>query len=255
MEKTPTSKQKFYYFGAVINAKENSLFIIEDLRGYEAQLQDSLEFSFIATIIHDQDKDIEGKAKLSHLHAFFRVAEPLTHRQALTTLRAVLQCEETQISVDGSNNDILLCQYLTHQNHPEKAQYSAELVKTNNREKLSDILAKKYEPPKNEQEEALEAVFSCITIADLAKEIGLDKANKYRGFFNQVKQEQRQDYESLKHKKEILEADFVSVFKTLKKFVNLADRKIWPLPRDIEEAKEIVEVYGTLYDEIIKPHS
>lgn len=263
-EKKASSKAKYIYFGAVIDAPKKSPSIQAVLRGYEALLQNNLEFVFLATIIHDKDlytkederlhaERKEGTHKRDHLHAFFSLGEGMTQGQCLKWLEGALKCDREQISLTGSNSEILLCQYLTHQNHPEKAQYSADEITSNNREKLEEILKTSYEPPKDTGDEMQQAVLNCLTYVELVQQIGLEKANKYRASFNQIKTEQRQNYEAIYRAYDVLKQDFKTLWLEAFKITSRAQRSCLDV-ETINEVKATLEglqiYYAEMLDEI-----
>ena len=110
-----------------------------------------------------------------------------------------LMLDINQISVDGSNNPYLLGQYLIHKNDIKKTQYDRKLIDTNNIEKLNEILDEQRPTKDSKQAELLEHIKRSPTITELTDKVGLELANRYRPIFNQIKQEQRIDYQSLMH--------------------------------------------------------
>lgn len=262
MEEKKTSKAKYIYFGAVIDAPKESPSIQAVLKGYEATLHNNLEFIFLATIIHDKDlytkEDQQlyperkaGTHKRDHLHAFFSLGEGMTQGQCLTWLERALKCNREQISLAGSNSEILLCQYLTHQNHTEKAQYSADEITSNNREKLEEILKTNYEPPKDTGDVMQEAVLNCLTYVELVRQIGLEKANKYRASFNQIKTEQKQNYEAISRAYDVLKQDFKTLWLEAFKLASRAGRGCLDI-ETINEVKTTLEGLQFYYAELLE---
>lgn len=258
-ESKQVDKSKYRYFGAVINGQKESLLVLDDLAGLRSTLHETQGlYYFIATIIHDKDtftiddeKAGRGKAgapKREHLHAFIDLgegAEKKTPGQMVNELTKALKIERIRISVSGSNNGVLLCQYLTHQNHPEKAQYKAELVRTSSEPLLEEILAKKYEAPKSKEDqeaEIFEAILDARTLIELSTKIGIEKANKYRPIFKEIKQEQRQDYEALITQRHDLLTDLSVTLNRYMRTIDLLERGALTAD-DIEDAKGIIAYY------------
>ena len=193
MEKN--KRNKFLFFGVSIEAqsKENSQ-RLEQLEVFLKVLLNCSTFKFIASIIHDKDLREDNTPRLAHLHAFIEFAEKKTVLQVLGFLSELLSVDKLLISVEGSNNEFLLVQYLTHKNQPNKHQYSLEAVFSNNRELLEKRYNNVYEDNKAKE---LEAIKRAPTLWSLASEMGLDFAKRYQGIFNQFKREEKQDFEGL----------------------------------------------------------
>lgn len=250
MEEQKPSKQKYKYFGAILNAPIESPSVVETLRGYEEKLHSMMsDFVFLATIIHDRDFYDNGEAKITHLHAFFELPNTETQGQAITRLEKALNVNREQISMQGSNSDILLVQYLTHQNHPEKAKYPAEAIKTTNKERLLDTLAKEYQKPVSESDIILNAVIDSKSALELAQKLGIEKANKYRGYFNQVKEEQRNNIKGLIDENTSLKEALSHTANLLIKLVDNHARGSL-LDRDWEES----ELWREWFEEYWKPY-
>lgn len=242
---------KYHFFGVVIDAPKESPSIVGDLRGYENKLHDlNGVFVFLATILHDNDFYDNGEPKTAHLHAFLHTAQDFTRLQALDLLNRLLGIKKEQISIEESNSDLLLVQYLTHQNHPEKAQYKADSIRTNNQERLNNTLAREYKPPKNEAQAILEAIQTSRTLLEFATEVGIPTANKYRATFNQIKIEQGQNFDKIVKDKEAILEDFRECVKEIKTLVAIAKNQGGSLlPRDIEQASAYLNYVFTFYGE------
>lgn len=193
--KTPQSK--YNYFGVVINAKKNTLNTLLELKELEEQIFLHFKYKFFATIIHDKDIKENGQPKTEHLHAYISTDYKYTEKQMLKDISNTLQIETEQISIEGSNNEYLLCQYLTHQNHKEKHQYSASQVSAINDTELDRLLNETRPTKKDQLTLDLETLEHSKTIIEVAHQIGLEKANKYRNIFNQIKAEKKQDLDNL----------------------------------------------------------
>jgi len=216
-EKKPKTKSKFW--GVSIEApKENPS--IDTLRGYQDIIAKQSDLVFYATIIHDRDKKENGEPRKPHLHAFLNMAEGKTLTQMLKWLETALNCDREAISIEPSNNEFLLVQYLIHKNHPNKASYKVDEIRTNNNELLIDRLSKEYVKPKSDEEELAEAMTESVTLKEFATRIGFEKANKYRGMFNQLKTEEGQSYdialkraEQLRKERDEIASRFIELIK------------------------------------------
>ena len=188
-------KQKYNIFTCVINADKKSTNPTEEL----ALLQNTLTEiqSFVATIIHDKDLTDNGEPKTIHMHAYIETNEKHTKKQFIDILSELLQIDKQKISVDGTKSNVLMLQYLTHKNQPNKAQYEVDRIITNNKELLNERMNTKYKTKEQKNNDLLADITNCKTILELTEKQGIETANKYRNTFNQIKQEQRQDYQSL----------------------------------------------------------
>ena len=189
-------KQKYNIFTCVLNADKKSTNPAEEL----ALLQNTLltdMFSFVATIIHDKDLTDNGEPKTIHAHAYIETNEKHTKKQFLDMLTDLLKIDRQRISVDGTKSNVLMLQYLIHKNQPDKAQYEVDRIITNNKELLAERMNTKYKTKEQKQNDLLNDIKNCKSIIELADKQGIETANKFRNIFNQIKQEQKQDYQSL----------------------------------------------------------
>lgn len=188
-------KQKYNIFTCVINADKKSTNPAEELELLQNTLTEIQ--SFVATIIHDKDLTDNGEPKTIHMHAYIETNEKHTKKQFIDILSELLQIDKQKISVDGTKSNVLMLQYLTHKNQPNKAQYEVDRIITNNKELLNERMNTKYKTKEQKNNDLLADITNCKTILELADKQGIDTANKYRNTFNQIKQEQKQDYQSL----------------------------------------------------------
>ena len=188
-------KQKYNIFTCVINADKKSTNPAEELELLQNTLTEIQ--SFVATIIHDKDLTDNGEPKTIHMHAYIETNEKHTKKQFIDILSELLQIDKQKISVDGTKSNVLMLQYLTHKNQPQKAQYQVDQIITNNKELLIERMNTKYKTKEQKQHDLLNDIKTCKSIIELAEKQGVETANKVRNLFNQVKQEQKQDYESL----------------------------------------------------------
>lgn len=189
-------KQKYNIFTCVFNADKKSTNPAKEL----ALLQNTLLtdiFSFVATIIHDKDLTDNGEPKTIHAHAYIETNEKHTKKQFIDILSELLKIDKQKISVDGTKSNVLMLQYLTHKNQPNKAQYEVDRIITNNKELLTERMNTKYKTKEQKQNDLLNDIKNCKSIIELADKQGIETANKFRNIFNQIKQEQKQDYQSL----------------------------------------------------------
>lgn len=189
-------KQKYNIFTCVLNADKKSTNPAEEL----ALLQNTLLtdiFSFVATIIHDKDLTDNGEPKTIHAHAYIETNEKHTKKQFLDMLTDLLKIDRQRISVDGTKSNVLMLQYLIHKNQPNKAQYKVDRIITNKKELLAERMNTQYKTKEQKQNDLLNDIKNCKSIIELADKQGIETANKFRNIFNQIKQEQKQDYQSL----------------------------------------------------------
>lgn len=199
-------RNKYLFFGVSIESqsKENPQ-RLEQLGAFLKVLLDYSTFKFVASIIHDSDSREDGTLRLAHLHLFVELYEKKTVLQVLGLLSELLDIDKTLISVEGSNNEFLLVQYLTHKNQKAKHQYPFESILTNNRELLERRYNNVYEDSKLKE---LDAIKSAPTLSILADEMGLDFAKRYQSIFNQIKKEEKQDFESVLSQHNVLRDTF-----------------------------------------------
>ena len=188
-------KQKYNIFTCVINADKKSTNPAEELELLQNTLTEIQ--SFVATIIHDKDLTDNGEPKTIHMHAYIETNEKHTKKQFIDILSELLQIDKQKISVDGTKSNVLMLQYLTHKNQPNKAQYEVDRIITNNKELLNERMNTRYKTKEQKNNDLLADITNCKTILELADKQGIETANKYRNTFNQIKQEQKQDYQSL----------------------------------------------------------
>ena len=188
-------KQKYNIFTCVINADKKSTNPAEELELLQNTLTEIQ--SFVATIIHDKDLTDNGEPKTIHMHAYIETNEKHTKKQFIDILSELLQIDKQKISVDGTKSNVLMLQYLTHKNQPNKAQYEVDRIITNNKELLNERMNTKYKTKEQKNNDLLADITNCKTILELTEKQGIETANKYRNTFNQIKQEQKQDYQSL----------------------------------------------------------
>ena len=189
-------KQKYNIFTCVFNADKKSTNPDKEL----ALLQNTLLtdiFSFVATIIHDKDLTDNGEPKTIHAHAYIETNEKHTKKQFLDMLNEILKIDRQRISVEGTKSNILMLQYLTHKNQPNKAQYEVDRIITNKKELLNERMNTQYKTKEQKQNDLLNDIKTCTSVSELAEKQGIETANKFRNIFNQIKQEQKQDYQSL----------------------------------------------------------
>ena len=194
---TPRNNEKSLFYGVVINSKKESANPYYEL----AQLQDTLikqkEF-FVATIIHDKDKDINNYPKTTHLHAYIEFTNlKHTKKQLLELLSTCLHIEQNQISIDPTNSNYLLIQYLTHKNDKDKTQYDFENIKSNNEELLTLRYNQEYISKEQRDAHLFDDIQNSKTMLEFISRQGVQNAKSYRNIFQDVKKEQRLDIEHL----------------------------------------------------------
>lgn len=207
-------KQKYNIFTCVFNADKKSTNPAKEL----ALLQNTLLtdiFSFVATIIHDKDITDNGEPKTIHMHAYIETNEKHTKKQFIDILSELLQIDKQKISVDGTKSNVLMLQYLTHKNQPNKAQYEIDRIITSNKELLAERMNTKYKTKEQKNNDLLVDMKNSKTILELAEKQGIETANKYRNTFNQIKEEEKQDYKSLLKQLELYKIILGKIYKLL----------------------------------------
>ena len=206
-------KQKYNIFACVFNADKKSTNPAEELELLQNTLTEIQ--SFVATIIHDKDLTDNGEPKTIHMHAYIETNEKHTKKQFLDMLTELLKIDRERISIDGTKSNVLMLQYLTHKNQPSKAQYEVDRIITNNKEILAERMNSKYKTKEEKENELKNDIKNCTTILDLMDKYGVDTANKVKGLFNQIKQEQKQDYQSLVKEIELYRIILRKIYKLL----------------------------------------
>ena len=207
-------KQKYNIFTCVINADKKSTNPAEEL----ALLQNTLLtdiFSFVATIIHDKDLTDNGEPKTIHTHAYIETNEKHTKKQFLDMLTELLKIDRERISIEGTKSNVLMLQYLTHKNQPSKAQYEVDRIITNNKELLIERMNTQYKTKEEKENELKTDIKNYKTLLELMEKYGVDTANKVKGLFNQIKEEQKQDYQSLVKEIELYKIILRKIYKLL----------------------------------------
>ena len=176
-------------FGLVIDPQKESANPYHELAQIQATLLSHREF-FVATIIHDKDRDINNYPKTTHLHAYVEMNSKYTKKQLLEHFSRLLSIDPIRISITVDNNGYLLVQYLTHKNDQTKAQYDFESIKSNNESLLALKYNQSYTSPEERKERLEMDLKEATTLLEFINLQGIETANKYRATFNQVKQEQ-----------------------------------------------------------------
>lgn len=206
---TTDPKHKSNIFGLVINGQKENSNPCEELEQIQKKLLE--QFPFVATIIHDKDITDNGETKRTHLHAYIELPQKSTIKGLLEELTNLLGIRAEQISIDPTNNEYLLIQYLTHKNQPSKTQYNFENIKTNDTEKLGFFYNKTYTSKEEEERLIQSSVINSKSFIELVQKIGLNNANKFRATYNQVKQEQHEDLENLIKQNQRFEIIFTKI--------------------------------------------
>lgn len=135
-------------------------------------------------IKHDRDILEDKKPKTVHFHLMIENSAKKGFKTQLQALEEVFgKCYIIQL--EAVNNFNKAVRYLTHIDHPEKAQYEIDQILTN------DIKVQRYFV------DVQEAVKLCDTMSDLIDTIGLDQANKYRGLFKDLREEKKSNLVNL----------------------------------------------------------
>lgn len=174
--------------GVIIDPKENTPLNaqIEYLKTCQDALLSYSGFSFVATILHDRDTNEDGTPKQAHIHAVMEHAEDgSTLAMWLNTLTELLDAKKEQISIETSNNKILLYQYLRH-DRKDKERYKTEEIRTTDQAELLERLNAKYEKPKSDDGFIQEALLKSVNLTELMQTLGAKEANKYRGLYKDL---------------------------------------------------------------------
>ena len=229
---------KYKQFGIVVNAKKESPNPTTELEQLQRQLLKS--GFFVASIIHDKDITEQGEQKQVHLHAYIETPQKHTKKQLLSLVVAVLQVEANQVSIQGDNNGFLLVQYLTHKNDQAKHQYPVEKVKTNNIELFGYKYNQKYTDPEARAMYLIADIKACRTLSELMDRQGLETANRYRAYFNQIKQEQQVDLDSILTRYRQLQKVLSELVETIRNYPNMKPE----VKAFQQELIEVLKKYG-----------
>lgn len=182
----------------VINAQKESPNPLQELEQIQSILL-TLYKTFIATIIHDKDKLVNGDLKTIHLHAYIELGQKYTLKAILDTLSNSLSIDKCNIQIEPTNNDYLIVQYLTHKNDKDKTNYPIENIKTNDSELLLDKWNKTY---KSEDEIRREILHKCPTtdFIELVDIYGISQVNSLRGLIKDIKAESKDSTKVLEKK-------------------------------------------------------
>lgn len=227
-------QQKYNCFGVIFNANKKSTNPSQELALLQSLLLKS--FYFVATIIHDQwsESELLKKERTTiHLHAYIETEAKYTEKQFLQQLQDITKYQAEQITLEGSNNDILLLQYLTHKNDNTKYQFSNDSIITNNVDLYNTKYETIYKSKEQRTNELTSDIRNCKTLLELIEKQGLETANKYRNVFNQVKTEQRLNYEDLERIARNLQEDNYKIIKELKDFFDFVEKSKSILTFDI----------------------
>lgn len=185
---TPMNKTSDKWFITINPPKENPS--REVLEGYVDAITSYFVEGFNASIIHDQDKNEDGTPKTIHCHCYIETPSKPTKKAVLSDLKELIDINTEQAGIEATNSPILLVQYLTHQNHKEKAQYNEELIKTNDVSELCERLHTKYEKTTASQE-----LLAIETLKELIDKKGVEFARKNKGLWKDLREEQRTHYD------------------------------------------------------------
>lgn len=219
------NNEKYKYFLAVFNADKEKSPSIESARDFLSGLITRLlsynNAEFIATIIHDKDILESGEMKTIHLHAFIQYHEKATKRAILAELSEYIGIDKGLISLEGSNSEFLGVQYLTHKNDTNKYQYPFSDISTNNQELLETRWNNIYIDPLAKVYDALK---TSTTISQFIEKTDLNTGLKFRALFNQIKQEQGQNFEKIYHDYEVLIETMSEIYGELKELLDDMER-------------------------------
>lgn len=208
-------------------------------------------FTFFAGIIHDKDIAEDGEAKKLHCHILVSYDTKATKRALFDDIKEhIHDMSDEQISARPVKNITRAIQYLTHQNEPNKAQYSDDLIKTTNEDFLRQQLALKLdnEDFKKDSEIEIEDMLECNgSMIEFAKRFGVNRANKLRGIFNQVSTESRQDYKSLREENDYLRITIKNIGEDLRK---LQDTTNESLRLSKEQREYLNQLFQNLFDDL-----
>lgn len=128
---------------------------------------------FYAFIRHDQDIEDTGEPKPPHYHLVIKFAQPKTFQ----TMQKLFPGAHIEMSQSVSSS----VQYLTHQNQPNKAQYSGNQIITNRPELLTKYLT----IPQVEQFNRFDiweyvSVDRMFTYTDFCIRFGVDQVQRFR---------------------------------------------------------------------------
>ena len=174
---------------------------------------------FRASVIHDRDTNEDGTPKLVHCHAFLQAREKATLKAWLDLICEALKVDREQVSIEGTNNDYLLVQYLRHDRKDQKAKYEVDEIATNNGTLLTERLNTEYVKPVDPVEEALK---SCTTLSEFMNKTDYLTANKFRSLFKDLHTERTQQiaYDQLEREYHALQIFTRELLETLNLTLN-----------------------------------
>lgn len=221
-----TNNQKFNNFLLVINApkeKANNHEAIDFFKCVLTAIQNYNKLKFFASIIHDRDILESGELKTIHQHIVVELNEKMTVLAVLRDFSNLLDIDKSLISVEGSNNEFLSIQYLTHKNQPQKHQYNFDDIATNNKELLSERYETTYE---DKETKIFNALGKAHNLTELVRLIGPSDANKYRSLFKDLKLEEGQNYDVLMKRYDQLRTFTDKLLMTLKMSLKIEERRL-----------------------------
>lgn len=194
-------KSKSQYFCIVVNEKTpNELEVLQE------RLYDCAIYNFYASIIHDKDTLSNGNLKTKHLHLFCEKPSKIALETALNEFCNYFDLNKEQVSIEGTNNNFLYVQYLTHKNDQSKHQYDLKDIKTNNEAELLARYSNTYKTPPTEAE-IIYHLKNDTTLGELIENIGLDNSKKYKVLFDGFRKDHTEKMTNLDLKSRVLELE------------------------------------------------
>lgn len=183
-------------FGLILNFEKGAT-TGSILSYYNNYIDLLLKLPYFVCISPLHDKDLKGEnheAKTIHMHIFISLTQKETLGHVLNEVSTLLHIDKKQLSIEGSNNDFLLVQYLTHKNDKgAKYKYDVDLVRSNDLERFKELYSKEYVRPLTEQERLSIAFAEATSITEYISILGdYSLANKMRPLFKDYLAEKRQ---------------------------------------------------------------
>lgn len=236
-----TNNSKFDKWCLVINEPKEKATTDQDndfFMSAASTLQNYNRFKFFASIIHDKDILENGEPKTKHMHIVYTTPLKNTILGELKEISSILNIDKRLLSLEGSNNEFLMVQYLTHKNQPNKTQYDYSEIITNNSEELEQKYNFDYKDP---EAELLATLQECETITDFAIKLGPTKARQFLGLFKDMQNERKEKtkdkllaYEYVKTKYDALLVLFESFLDTCRNGLKESEKRLINL-KDFED--------------------
>lgn len=143
-----------------------------DINNY---LKDEMRVKFYAFIKHDNDVD-----ERTHYHIVVCLNTSYAKNTIINAFATALTCNVDIVHVRKIRSFVLSVQYLIHKNDKDKYQYEYLDIWTNDVNELNTCLYANFSSYEMDIEYLYELCKKCGSLADIYKELGIQKAKQYR---------------------------------------------------------------------------